>query len=185
MAGIPPSLGQDLAGCVPQAAVLCPLPALSLTQRSTFPRLCQRGTKTRKRTCRAVPRLCPTGPVRKYLRKLLAGLGRGVRAAVSVLIALPWPCHVLVHPGASRAGSSLLRASCATRSWHLHLQSSDVLLALHPHCSSLSPAAGQTPCQRSPCHLDSQQDLGAARIALLLKHPSQHCFQERRPEERS
>lgn len=34
--------------------------------------------------------LCPTGALRKYLRKLLAGLGRWVRASVSVLIALLW-----------------------------------------------------------------------------------------------
>lgn len=34
--------------------------------------------------------LCPTGALRKYLRKLLAGLGRWVRASVPGLIALLW-----------------------------------------------------------------------------------------------
>lgn len=88
-AELPSSFGQDLGGCVSQAELLCPHPGLSIASKEARSQGCAKGEEkqgnARVRLCHG---RCPTGALRKYLRKLLAGLGRWVRAGDSVLIAL-------------------------------------------------------------------------------------------------
>lgn len=117
---------------------------------------------------------CPTGALRKYLRKLVAGLGRWVRAGDSVLIALLWAVVIfwpILEPTWQAPRSSELPvppgADVSTRKAQMCCLSLSNT-AEDAFISSLSPAAGQTPCQGSPCPLDSQHNFTDQPKSLLL-----------------